>query len=94
MEFANIDKDILTIDHNNDFERLMYNVQESARREKDLAKRLADQGIPQGAPAKSFAQDIYNWLIPQGGRRRTRRKKRKRKRQTRRKRKKIRKTHN
>jgi len=87
MEFANIDKDILTIDHNNDFERLMYNVQESTRREKELDKRLADQGISQGATAKNFTQDIYSRLIPQGGRRRTRRKKRRRKRQTRRKRK-------
>lgn len=85
MEFANIDKDILTIDHNNDFERLMYNVQESTRREKELNKKLADQGISQGATPKNFPQDI--WLITQGGRRRTRRKKRRRKRQTRRKRK-------
>jgi len=65
----------------------MYNVQESAIREKEIDKRLADQGISQGATAKNFTQDIYSRLIPQGGRRRTRRKKRRRKRQTRRKRK-------
>ena len=83
MEFADIDKDILTIDYNNDFERLMSRVSESAIQQEEQDKNLADQGIQHGKPGPGG-----------GGRRKTRRKKRKRKRQTRRKRKKIRKTHN
>ena len=87
MEFANIDKDILTIENDNDFERLMSGVSESAIQQKINNKKLASQGIQQGKPGKPEPSI-------EGGRRRTRRKKRKRKRQTRRKRKKIRKTHN
>jgi predicted ABC-type ATPase len=85
MEFADIDKDILSIDYNNDFERLMSRVSESAIQQEIHNENLTSQGIPQGKPVVPFIE---------GGRRKTRRAKKKRKKQTRRKRKKFRKTHN
>jgi hypothetical protein len=85
MEFADIDKDILSIDYNNDFERLMSRVSESAIQQEIHNENLTSQGIPQGKPVVPFIG---------GGRRKTRRAKKKRKKQTRRKRKKFRKTHN
>ena len=77
MEFADIDKDILTIDYNNDFERLMSTLSPAAIEQKEEGRNKAEQGTD--GPKK------FHYKQPDvgGGRRKTRRKKRKRKRQTR-----------
>jgi hypothetical protein len=79
MEFADIDKDILTIDYNNDFERLMSTLSPAAIEQKEKKGEKENQGVD--GPEKYHYKPDFG-----GGRRKTRRKKRKRKRQMRRKR--------